>query len=73
MIEVRDPIALYNKTKFSVEEYLRFEKESHEKHEFFQGEIFAMSGASHQHHVIFSNLFTEIGMQIKGTTVQTLW
>lgn len=26
MIEVRDPVALYNKTKFSVDEYLAFEK-----------------------------------------------
>lgn len=66
MIEVRDPIALYNKTKFSVEEYLRFEKESQEKHEFFQGEIFSMSGASNRHNLIFSNLFTGIGMQLKG-------
>ena len=66
MIEVRDPIVLYNKTKFSVEEYLRFEKESPDKHEFFRGEIFAMSGASNRHNLIFSNLFTGIGSQLKG-------
>lgn len=66
MIEVRDPIALYNKTKFSIEEYLLFEKQSLEKHEFFKGEIFAMSGVSNRHNVIFSNLFTGIGMQLKG-------
>lgn len=53
MIEVRDPIALYNKTKFSIEEYLLFEKQSLEKHEFFKGEIFAMSGVSNRHNVIF--------------------
>lgn len=66
MIEVRDPIALYNKTKFTIDEYLRFEKDSPEKHEFFQGEIFAMSGASNRHNLIFSNLFTGIGIQLKG-------
>jgi Uma2 family endonuclease len=66
MIEVRDPIALYNKTKFSIAEYLHFEKQSQEKHEFFQGEIFAMSGASNRHNLIFSNLFTGIGIQLKG-------
>lgn len=66
MIEVRDPITLYNKTRFSIDEYLRFEKEAQEKHEFFQGEIFAMSGAGPNHNIIFSNLFTGIGMQLKG-------
>ncbi|HEX5169474.1 MAG TPA: Uma2 family endonuclease [Cyclobacteriaceae bacterium] len=66
MIEVGDPIALYGKTRFSIEEYLRFEKESQEKHEFFQGEIFAMSRASNRHNLIFSNLFTGIGIQLKG-------
>ncbi len=66
MIEVRDPIVLYNKTKFSIEEYLRFEKESLEKHEFFQGEIFAMLGASVRHNIIFSNVFGGIGAQLKG-------
>lgn len=66
MIEIRDPIALYNKTKFSIEEYLKFEKESIEKHEFFQGEIFAMSGASNRHNVIFSNLFGELAYKLKN-------
>lgn len=66
MIEVRDPIVLHDKTKFSIEEYLRFEKDSPEKHEFFRGEIFAMSGASNRHNLIFSNLFTGIGIQLKG-------
>lgn len=66
MIEVRDPIALYNKTKFTIDEYIRFEKDSIEKHEFFEGEIFAMSGASNRHNLIFSNLFTGIGIQLKG-------
>ncbi|MBX2970708.1 MAG: Uma2 family endonuclease [Cyclobacteriaceae bacterium] len=65
MIEVRDPIALYNKTRFTVEEYLKFEKENPEKHEFFKGEIFAMSGASPRHNVIFSNLFGELVTKLK--------
>lgn len=67
MIEVRDPIALYNKTRFTVEEYLAFEKENPEKHEFFKGEIFAMSGASPRHNVIFSNLFGELVTKLKGS------
>ncbi len=42
------------------------EKEALEKHEFFKGEIFAMAGAGARHNVIFSNLFTDIGMRLKG-------
>lgn len=65
-MEVRDPIVVYNKSKLTVEEYLRFEKESLEKHEYFKGEIFAMAGASERHNVIFSNLFISIGSRLMG-------
>ena len=65
-MDVREPIVAYNKTKFTVEEYLAMEKESLEKHEFFRGEIFAMAGASARHNVIFSNLFGELAHQLKG-------
>ena len=65
-MEVRDPITLYNKSIFTVEEYLRFEKGSSEKHEYFHGEIFAMAGADARHNVIFSNLFGELAYKLKG-------
>ena len=65
-MEVRDPIVLYNKTSFTIAEYLEFEKESEQKHEFYQGEIFAMAGAGARHNVIFSNLFVAIGIALKG-------
>jgi Uma2 family endonuclease len=65
-MEVRDPLVLYNKSKFSAEEYLAFEKEAAEKHEFYQGEIFAMAGADARHNVIFSNLFGELAYKLKG-------
>ena len=65
-MEVRDPIVVYNKSILTVEEYLRFEKDSPEKHEYFKGEVFAMPGASPRHNVIFSNLFIGIGSLLKG-------
>lgn len=65
-MEVRDPIVVYNKSKLTVEEYLRFEKESREKHEYFKGEIVAMARVSARHNVIFSNLFGELGYRLKG-------
>lgn len=65
-MEVRDPIVVYNKSKLSVEEYLRFEKASRDKREYFKGEIFAMAGAGARHNIIFSNFFISIGIQLKG-------
>ncbi|MBI1768914.1 MAG: Uma2 family endonuclease [Bacteroidetes bacterium] len=64
--EVREPVAVYNKTKLTIEEYLQFEKPSLEKHEYFKGEVFAMAGASPMHNVIFSNVFGELFLRLKG-------
>jgi Uma2 family endonuclease len=50
----------------SQEEYLEMERVSLEKHEYYQGEIFAMSGASLRHNDVFSNLFGEIQGKLKG-------
>ena len=49
------------------EEYLAFEREAREKHEFINGEIRATAGASEKHNVISSNLFLEIGIRLKNT------
>lgn len=65
-MDVRDPLTVYNKSKFTEEEYLVFERASLEKHEFFKGEIFSMAGASPRHNHIFSNLFIELGVRLKG-------
>lgn len=66
MTEVREPIEVYGKKKLSIEEYLAFEREAEGKHEYFEGEIFAMSGAGTRHNLIFSNLFVELGMLLRG-------
>ena len=42
------------------EEYLAWERRSPEKHEYFQGEIFAMTGASRAHNKIVVNLGGEL-------------
>ncbi len=63
---VREPLVAYGKSQFTPEEYLEWEKEQIDKHEFFQGEIFAMSGASPRHNLIFSNLFGELFIKLKG-------
>jgi len=65
---VREPIAEYANQKISIEEYLAFERGAQEKHEYFKGEVFAMSGAGPRHNIIFSNLFISIGNLLKGTS-----
>ncbi len=54
------------KTKLTPEEYLRFERESETKHEYFGGEIFAMSGAKRNHNVIAWNIGGELRQHLKG-------
>jgi Uma2 family endonuclease len=61
---VNEPALQYN--YISAEDYLTQERIAMEKHEYYQGEIFAMSGASLKHNIIFSNLFTDIGSKLKG-------
>lgn len=68
MHEVREPAIAYGKQKFTVEEYLQFEKASNEKHEYYKGEIFAMCGASNRHNWIFTNLFGNLVSKLKGSS-----
>jgi Uma2 family endonuclease len=54
----------------SEKDYLDTERLALEKHEYFKGEIFAMSGASIPHNKIFSNAFLDIGIKLKGKKCQ---
>ena len=51
----------------SSEEYLEYEREAFEKHEFISGEIVAMAGASENHNIISSNLAGEFYAQLKNS------
>ncbi|HEV2855927.1 MAG TPA: Uma2 family endonuclease [Thermoanaerobaculia bacterium] len=52
--------------RLTIQEYLAFERQSETKHDYFDGEIFAMSGASRIHGLITGNIFGEIRNQLKG-------
>ncbi len=62
--EVKEPVPKYNYV--SVGDYLSMERSSLEKHEYYRGEVFAMSGASWNHNVIARNLNTIILPILKG-------
>ena len=51
---------------YTVEEYLAFERESEERHEYLDGMIYAMAGESGEHADISINLALELGTQLKG-------
>ena len=58
-MDVREPALAYNKQKISIEEYLEMENASPEKHEYYRGEVFAMSGAKVPHVRITDNILFE--------------
>jgi Uma2 family endonuclease len=47
-------------------EYLELERASVTKHEYFAGDIFAMTGASEQHNLIASNVTAALHRQLRG-------
>ena len=52
-------------------EYLAFERKSEERHEYYDGEIFAMSGASRRHNLVTVNISGELRQQLKGRPCET--
>lgn len=54
------------KKRWTVEEYLVFERASQERHEFLDGEIFMMAGASRQHNLIGTNTVRTLGNQLRN-------
>jgi len=53
------------KARVTVEEYLALERQAPSKSEYFDGEIFAMSGASRRHNLIALNIGAELRDQLK--------
>lgn len=52
------------KTRFTPEEYLAIDRQSEHKNEYFDGEIFAMTGASRKHNLISVNVSTTLNNQL---------
>lgn len=52
--------------RYSVEEYLALEQDSRSKHEFYDGEIFAMAGATIRHNDISGNIYHTLRNMLSG-------
>lgn len=61
----------YANNKISEEEYLQGELVAEFKHEFIDGEAYAMTGASEAHNLLAGNIFAELKSQLKGTPCRT--
>ena len=48
----------------SVTEYLAFERQAREKHQYVRGEVFAMAGASVRHNRIVARMLLQLGQQL---------
>lgn len=55
------------KQGFSPDDFLAWEVEAAEKHEYLQGEVFAMGGASRRHNAIALNLAAHFNSHLEGT------
>jgi Uma2 family endonuclease len=62
--EVKEPAPKFNYV--SPEQYLEMERAAEEKHEYYEGQVYAMSGASWKHNVISKNINTAVLPFLKG-------
>ena len=69
-MEIKEPAIAYGKQQFTQEEYLQMERAAEQKHEYFNGEIFAMSGAGNRHNIIFRNLYGDLAYRLRGKPCQ---
>ncbi len=53
-------------------EYLAFERTSEQKHEYADGEIFAMSGGTLEHASVAANILRELGVALRGRPCRPL-
>ena len=54
------------KTYVTPDEYLTIERRSEHRSEYFDGEIFAMTGASRKHNLVAGNIFGSLWQQLRG-------
>jgi Uma2 family endonuclease len=69
-MEIKEEAIDYGKEKISITDYLQMENASIEKHEYYQGEVYAMAGAKVPHNKICANLLITLGQKLKGKKCQ---
>lgn len=54
------------KHRLTVQDYLALERQAHTKSEYLDGEMFAMTGASHEHNLIVTNMVAALRPQLRA-------
>ena len=60
-------IALYSYNNLTPEEYLQFEETSLIKHEYIDGQVYAMAGTKDTHNIVSGNIYTIIRNHLRGS------
>jgi Uma2 family endonuclease len=61
-----------NQTTLTLERFLELEREAVQKHEFVDGQMYAMAGAKRQHNLIVTNLVTALNLIAENTNCQVM-
>lgn len=65
-------MSIAEKRWYSAKEYLAMERDSEIKHQYYRGEIFAMTGTNFQHNSIVSNLLKLLGIHFEESRCRAL-
>lgn len=58
--------------RYTIQEYLEIDHQSDQKHEYYRGQMYQMSGASYAHNLILGNLIAALHASLKGKPCVTL-
>lgn len=58
------------KRRYTPDEYLRLERDAEQKHEYFEGKIFAMAGGTARHNLIAGNMYSALRREIRKRNCQ---
>ena len=58
------------RVRYTIEEYLVMERSSEERHEYLDGDVYAMAGESPEHGAICMNLYGSLWPQLRDTPCQ---
>jgi Uma2 family endonuclease len=53
--------------KMTLDAFLVWEAQQPDRHEFYNGEVFAMVGAPYRHHLVIQNLLVNLRIHLKGS------
>lgn len=59
------------RSHMTVDDYLAWERQQIDKHEFFHGEVFAMAGGSPRHNLLCGRTVTALTIALRGCSVLT--